>query len=83
MRFVPKFIRKIAIVIAGALLMLIGVILIPLPGPGVLVIVFGLFVLSLEFEWADRYFQRLKAVQKRVIEAAKNRRNKNTPTPKS
>jgi hypothetical protein len=34
--------------------------MIVLPGPGVLAIVLGLFVLSLEYEWAARHFDRLR-----------------------
>jgi uncharacterized protein (TIGR02611 family) len=47
--------RKLAVVVIGFPLVLIGLIMIPLPGPGLLIIVSGLFVLSLEFEWARRH----------------------------
>jgi len=52
--------RKIFVGIAGTLLIILGVLLLVLPGPGLLVIALGLFVLSLEFAWADKYFQKLK-----------------------
>lgn len=56
-----KLVRKVGIAIAGAALMIAGVILLVLPGPGLLLIALGLFVLSLEFNWADKYFKRLRA----------------------
>jgi uncharacterized protein (TIGR02611 family) len=33
---------------------LIGLVLVPLPGPGWLIVLAGLAILSLEFEWAQR-----------------------------
>lgn len=34
--------------------MLIGLVLVPLPGPGWLIVIIGLFVISSEFKWAQR-----------------------------
>lgn len=61
-----KLLRKVAIGTVGFALIIIGVILIPLPGPGFLVIVAGLFVLSLEFEWAERYLDKAKQKLKQL-----------------
>jgi uncharacterized protein (TIGR02611 family) len=44
--------RWLITVIAGFFLVMLGIILLPLPGPGGLVIVLGLTVLAVEFEWA-------------------------------
>ncbi len=60
MRRITKHLRRVVISVAGAVLILIGVAMLVLPGPGLAVIALGLFVLSWEFEWADRHFQRLK-----------------------
>lgn len=49
------WLRKALVVAAGVPLVLLGFVMIPLPGPGLLVIVGGLFVLSLEFDWAKRH----------------------------
>lgn len=59
----------------GFTVLIVGLILIPLPGPGLLVTIAGLFILSLEFTWADRHFQRVKTAQKKVMDAAKNKRS--------
>jgi uncharacterized protein (TIGR02611 family) len=45
---------RVGVGIVGVAIIVIGIILLPLPGPGWLIIFAGLFVLSTEFEWADR-----------------------------
>ena len=42
---------------SGSLITVFGVILIPLPGPGLLVVAIGLAVLSRDVAWADRLLQ--------------------------
>jgi len=67
--------RRIAIAIAGGLLVLAGLVLsVPLvPGPGLAVIILGLAVLSLEFERPRRWLAWLKArgiqMKERVLAA--------------
>lgn len=43
---------RLIIITVGVLVLLLGIPLIPLPGPGWLTVVVGLGLLSLEFEWA-------------------------------
>ncbi|MCI4011965.1 PGPGW domain-containing protein [Brevibacterium sp. ZH18] len=38
----------------GTLIVMIGLVLVPLPGPGWLIVIIGLFVISSEFRWAQR-----------------------------
>ena len=45
---------RMIVAVVGATIIVIGIILLPLPGPGWLIIFGGLFVLSTEFEWAER-----------------------------
>jgi uncharacterized protein (TIGR02611 family) len=45
---------RVTVAAVGLTIIAIGIVLLPLPGPGWLVIFGGLFVLSTEFEWADR-----------------------------
>jgi hypothetical protein len=47
-------IRRAAIVVGGFALLLLGLALLVLPGPGIPVVVAGLGLLSLEFAWARR-----------------------------
>ena len=48
---------RITVGVVGLTIIVIGIILLPLPGPGWLVIFGGLFVLSTEFEWAERLLE--------------------------
>jgi uncharacterized protein (TIGR02611 family) len=59
--------RKIGIAVGGGLITAAGIAMIPLPGPGWLVVVLGLWVLSLEFTWAERL---LDPIKDKVIDAA-------------
>ncbi len=59
--------RKLAVATLGAVLLIAGVAALVLPGPGLLLILIGLVVLSTEFEWAER---RVDAVRDRAFDAA-------------
>lgn len=60
-------IRKVVLSLVGVAIMGLGAVMIVAPGPGILVIVAGLFVLSFEYEWAQRRFEQLRD---KAIEAA-------------
>lgn len=45
---------KIFVAVAGALVLTIGIVLIPLPGPGWLLVIAGLGIWAVEFHWAKR-----------------------------
>ena len=53
-RFVRRNGRRIAVTISGGILVLGGLVMLILPGPGVLVIIAGLAVLATEYVWAER-----------------------------
>lgn len=53
--------RRIGIAIAGGAVVAAGIALLPLPGPGTVVIVLGLAILSQEFERPRIWLARLKA----------------------
>ncbi|HJP72895.1 MAG TPA: PGPGW domain-containing protein [Pseudonocardiaceae bacterium] len=48
-------VRRVLIAVAGGLLTVIGVILLVLPGPGLLLVLAGLLVLAAEFPAVQRY----------------------------
>lgn len=54
--------RKVLVGIIGGLVLMIGIIAIPYPGPGWLIVFTGLAILSTEFTWAERvlHFARKK-----------------------
>lgn len=50
----PVRTRKLIVGVAGGAVLFVGVIMIPYPGPGWLVVFMGLAILSQEFPWARR-----------------------------
>ncbi|MBA3232873.1 MAG: hypothetical protein H0T17_02845 [Propionibacteriales bacterium] len=60
--------RKAWILVVGWLLVVLGIIAMPLPGPGLLILLAGLVVLSQEYEWAER---RVEPVKEKAFDVAK------------
>jgi uncharacterized protein (TIGR02611 family) len=63
---VSAFITKVVITIIGLLLIAVGIIMLFTPGQGILAVIAGLAVLSLEYVWAQRL---LRKAQDRLQEA--------------
>jgi len=59
--------RKIAVTIAGSVLVAAGVAALVLPGPGLLLLLAGLVVLATEFDWAAK---RVDTVRDRAFEVS-------------
>jgi uncharacterized protein (TIGR02611 family) len=51
---------RIGVGMVGGLVVALGVVAIPLPGPGWLIVIAGLFVLATEFLWAERLLEFTK-----------------------
>ena len=68
---------RAGVAVLGGALLLLGLALLVLPGPGMLVIPLGLGVLGLEFAWARRW---LVVVQERSRETLRGWRGGATPT---
>ena len=62
--------KRSAVTVVGVCLVLGGIALMPLPGPGILVVVAGLAVLATEYVWASRLLRRAKAEAERAQEEA-------------
>ena len=62
----PKVLRRVVIGLIGGTIVLFGLILIFLPGPGSLVIPIGLVVLATEFAWARYLLRRGKLAIKKA-----------------
>lgn len=60
MRRTKKQIKRIGTGIVGGLVLLVGLIAIPYPGPGWLIVFSGLAILATEFDWAQRVLDRVK-----------------------
>lgn len=46
--------RRVAVTLVGFVVVLVGLVLLLLPGPGILVVLFGLAILATEYVWAWR-----------------------------
>ena len=58
----PTPIRRTIVSVIGFTLITVGLLLVVLPGPFTLpLVILGLFVLALEFAWADRMLDKVKA----------------------
>ncbi|MDT4936430.1 MAG: hypothetical protein QOG80_101 [Pseudonocardiales bacterium] len=55
-----RLIWRIAVTIAGAAVIAVGIVLLPLPGPGWLIIFAGLGVLATEYTWAARLLRWMR-----------------------
>jgi uncharacterized protein (TIGR02611 family) len=53
-RFLRRNGKRIAVTIAGGAIVLVGLVMLVLPGPGVVVIIAGLALLATEYVWAQR-----------------------------
>jgi tellurite resistance protein TerC len=52
--------RKVVVAVLGGTVLLLGLVMLVLPGPAVLVIPAGLAILATEFLWARRALRRCK-----------------------
>ena len=62
-----RLLRRIAVSVAGTVILAVGLVLLVAPGPGLVVIALALAVFAIEFRWARRH---LAAVQERARSAA-------------
>jgi hypothetical protein len=68
MRGTWKALRRVLLIILGWILVAVGIAAIFLPGPGLLLLLAGLVVLSQEYEWAER---RVDPMAAKAFEVAK------------
>ena len=59
--------------LVGFPLLVVGLILIPLPGPGILICLIALFILSFGFDWAGKYLEKCKNAFRKIYADAKSR----------
>jgi uncharacterized protein (TIGR02611 family) len=67
-----NILQRIGIVILGVLVVLAGIVMSGpgVPGPGILTILLGLGLLALEFDWAERWMERVIIWGDRTAERA-------------
>jgi uncharacterized protein (TIGR02611 family) len=75
--YVPyKMAKRIVIGIVGGTILLLGVVMMVTPGPGIPAILVGLGILGIEFAWARIWLKKAKA---KAQEVARNISNRNGP----
>ena len=67
-----NIVHRVAVVIAGILIVIAGIVMSGpgVPGPGIVTIVLGLGFLALEFDWAERWLERVIIWGDRAAERA-------------
>lgn len=61
------FVRKFAVLVVGIPVVAAGLVMLVTPGPGIPVLIAGLAVLSIEFDWAQRHVDRLKDTTRKFL----------------
>jgi uncharacterized protein (TIGR02611 family) len=69
----PRPARRLLVFIVGVLVIIAGVIMLVIPGPGWAAIFLGLAILATEFEQANRIKQYLLKRFKNVLDKVRNR----------
>ena len=69
--------RRIAISVVGGTMVILGIIMIVTPGPGLLGIAVGLAILGLEFAWARIWLRRLRETISNGMAGSRARRAEN------
>jgi len=62
--------RRIVVLTVGSTVLILGVAMLVLPGPGILATWGGLAILAIEFVWARRWIAKVKEVYEEAISAA-------------
>jgi uncharacterized protein (TIGR02611 family) len=58
---VTRYLYRVVVALAGATVIVLGMVLLPLPGPGWVIIFLGLGIWASEFRWAARLLRWVRA----------------------
>ena len=67
-----RWARRCAIAVVGGTVVLVGILMIALPGPAVVVIPAGLAILALEFAWARVWLKKAQATSGQMRDSLGN-----------
>lgn len=67
MNWLLRYGMRIVRIVAGAAILLVGIGLLVLPGPGIPLVIVGLAILAVDFVWARRLKKRLEEQAKAVV----------------
>ena len=71
LKFIWRSTKTIVIFVVGVTLIVAGIVMLVVPGPGLLVIVAGLAVLATEFAWAAHALETGKRGAARVVDTGR------------
>src|SRR3954463_7658120 len=71
-RFIARSSKRIAVTVVGAAFVLAGLIMLVLPGPGILVVAVGFAILGTEYAWAAAALDKTKKTAESAGRAAKD-----------
>lgn len=60
LRWIAQSVKRLVVLVVGVAFLGAGIAMIPLPGPGMIVIIIGFIVLATEFVWAERALDRVR-----------------------
>ena len=72
-RHLPHPIRWVVVATVGATLIVLGVLFMVLPGPGIPLIIAGFVILATEFAWAEVVVQRMRKEGDRLAQSFMDR----------
>lgn len=72
-RFVQREGTRIVVGFVGGVIVIAGVVLMPLPGPGILVVLAGLAILGTQFEWAQDLLDRARTRARDALDRIRGR----------
>lgn len=72
LRALPYPVRVVSVTVVGSVLVLAGLAMLVLPGPGLVVLFAGVAVLSTEFPWAARLLHRMTEAASRLWAAVRS-----------
>ena len=78
---VMRFIKRVLIAVIGGTVLLIGIVMIILPGPSILVIPAGLAILAIEFAWAEHWLHKVRQYMPGKRDTKPEEKTKQTPVP--
>jgi uncharacterized protein (TIGR02611 family) len=76
-RAVLRQIRRVAVLVAGTTVLIVGLVMLVAPGPAFVVIPLGLAILATEFQWARR---ALRELHRRAVQAGRQLAHRRSAT---
>ena len=70
LRVIFRSVKRAAVFVVGMVLVLAGLAMFVLPGPGIVVVILGLVVLATEFVWAEYLLDKAKTHASKAKDAA-------------